>query len=149
MSTSAPTDKATIPVRIITPEGVLYDEPVRMVVAPSVQGDVAILARHAPLEAFLRVGETRVRLADADETLIRFATTEGYMSVEGDGVLILVEQGERSDDIDRDRSQAALTRAEEKLASLPEDAEADRAVAEAAKARAENRLRVSDPDSSH
>ena len=30
-------------------------------IAPSVAGDVAILARHAPLEAFLRVGETRVR----------------------------------------------------------------------------------------
>ena len=150
MSTSqAATDKATIAVRIITPEGVLYEEAVRMVVAPSVQGDVAILARHAPLEAFLRVGETRVRLADADETRIRFATTEGYMSVEGDGVLILVEQGERLEDIDRERAQAALARADERLANLPEDEEAARAVAEAAKARAENRLRVSDPDSGH
>jgi F-type H+-transporting ATPase subunit epsilon len=146
MSTAATTDKATIPVRIITPEGVLYDEPVRMVVAPSVQGDVAILARHAPLEAFLRVGETRVRLADADETLLRFATTGGYMSVEGDGVLILVEQGERLEDIDRERAEAALVRADEKLATLGAEDEADRIVAEAAKARAENRLRVSAPE---
>lgn len=146
MSTAASTDKATIPVRIITPEGVLYDEAVRMVVAPSVQGDVAILARHAPLEAFLRVGETRVRLADADETLIRFATTEGYMSVEGNSVLILVEQGERLEDIDRPRAEAALARAQEKLAALAAEDEADRAVAEAARARAENRLRVSAPE---
>lgn len=148
MSTAA-TGKATIPVRIITPEGVLYEDDVRMVVAPSIQGDVAILARHAPLEAFLRVGETRVRLADADETLLRFSTTEGYMSVEGDGVLVLVEQGEAMADIDRDRAQAALENAEEQLTNLPEDAEAERAVAEAAKARAENRLRVSDPDGGH
>jgi F-type H+-transporting ATPase subunit epsilon len=112
-----------------------------MVIAPSVAGDVAILARHAPLEAFLRVGETRVRLAD--ETLIRIATGEGYMTVEGNSVLILVEQGERADDIDRDRAEAALQRAEEQLSTLSEDDSVGRQSADRSKARAENRLRVS------
>lgn len=146
MSTAAPgTDKATIPLTILSPRGPLYEGDVRMVIAPSVAGDVAILARHAPLEAFLRVGETRVRLADADETLIRIATGEGYMTVEGDSVLILVEQGERSEDIDRPRAEAALQRAEDQLAALAED-DAVRAAVEAQKARAENRLRVSADD---
>ena len=145
MSTAAPsTDRATIPVRIVTPNGTIHDAAVRMVIAPSVAGDVAILARHAPLEAILRVGETRVRLAD--DTLLRFATGEGFMTVEGNGVLILVEQGEEASTIDRERAQAALQRAEERLASLPEDDAVGRASAEDAKARAENRLRVSAPE---
>jgi F-type H+-transporting ATPase subunit epsilon len=142
MSTAAhSTDKATIPLSILTPRGRLYEGEARMVIAPSVAGDVAILARHAPLEAFLRVGETRVRLVD--DTLIRIATGEGYMTVEGTGVLILVEQGELADEIDRDRAQAALDRAEAALNTLPEDDDVARAAAEAAKARSENRLRVS------
>ena len=142
MSTAAPgTDKATVPLQILTPRGVLYEGDVRMVIAPSVAGDVAILARHAPLEAFLRIGETRVRLAD--ESLLRFATGEGYMTVEGDGVLILAEQGEAAESIDRDRAQAKLAEAEEALSSLPEDDTVGRKAAEASKARAENRLRVS------
>lgn len=142
MSTAAPgTDKATVPLQILTPRGVLYEGDVRMVIAPSVAGDVAILARHAPLEAFLRTGETRVRLAD--ETLFRFATGEGYMTVEGDSVLILAEQGEAAEDIDRDRATADLEEAEEALGSLAEDDTVGRKAAEAAKARAENRLRIS------
>lgn len=136
---------ATTHVRIITPEGVLFEGDVRRVTAPSVQGDVAILARHAPLEAFLRIGETRVLLAD-EETVHRFATTEGYMSVEGDGVLVLVEQGEPAERIDRSRAEAALGRAEEALAAAGDD-EVARKRAAGAKARAENRLRVSAPAS--
>jgi F-type H+-transporting ATPase subunit epsilon len=142
MSTATPgVDRATLALRILTPEGVLFEGDVWRVIAPSVDGDVAIMARHAPLEAFLRIGETLVRLAD--ESATRYATTEGFMSVEADGVLILVEQGEEASAIDRPRAEAALKRAEDALASLPDDDEVGRASAAAAKARAENRLRVS------
>ncbi|MDH3226713.1 MAG: ATP synthase F1 subunit epsilon [Thermoleophilia bacterium] len=142
MSTSAPgTERATVPLTVLSPRGVLYEGDVRMVIAPSVAGDVAILARHAPLEAILRVGETRVRLVD--DSLIRFATGEGYMTVEGNNVLILVEQGEEASTIDRERAQGALQRAERQLASLPEDDAVGRKSAERAKERAENRLRIS------
>jgi F-type H+-transporting ATPase subunit epsilon len=135
------TDRATIPLTLVTPRGVLFEGDVRMVIAPSVAGDVAILARHAPLEAMLRVGETRIRLAD--DELIRVATGEGYMTVEGNSVLILVEQGEEASAIDRERAETDLQQAEEQLASLPEDDAIGRRYAEGAKERAENRLRVS------
>jgi F-type H+-transporting ATPase subunit epsilon len=145
MSTAAPgTERATIPITLVTPGGVLHEGDVRMVIAPSVAGDVAILARHAPLEAMLRVGETRLRLVD--DSLIRFATGEGYMTVEGNSVLILVEQGEEASTIDRERAEEDLRRAEEQLAALPEDDAVGREYAEGVKERAENRLRVAAGD---
>jgi F-type H+-transporting ATPase subunit epsilon len=139
---SAPgTERRRLRVRILTPEGPVYGDVCYMVIAPSVQGEVGILPRHTPLIAFLRPGETRVKTLD-DETLV-FATTEGYMSVEDDQVLVLVEQAERADEIDRARAEAALQRAEEAITAAGDD-QAALSAAHAAKRRAENRLRVVD-----
>lgn len=112
-----------------------------MVVAPSVLGELGLLPRHAPIIADLRVGETRVTTLD-DEKIV-FATTRGHLAVENDQVLILVEQGERADKIDRSRAEAALVRAQEALAAAGDD-DAARVVAQSAVSRAENRLRAVD-----
>ncbi len=50
MSTAATaTERRTLTIRLVTPEGVAYDGEAVMVVAPSVMGEVGILPRHAPL----------------------------------------------------------------------------------------------------
>lgn len=140
MSTAvAGTDRKRLGVRVLTPEGAVFEGQAWMVVAPSVAGEVGILPRHQPIVAFLRPGETRLKLMD--DTEVAFATTDGYMSVEEDRVLILVEQAERAEHIDQHRAQDALRRAEEALASAGDDVAA-RVAAESAKRRAENRLRV-------
>jgi F-type H+-transporting ATPase subunit epsilon len=128
-------------VRLLTPEGAVFDGVAYMVIAPSVLGEVGILPRHAPLIAFLKTGETRLKMID-DTTQI-FATTDGYLSVEEDQVLILVEQAEDASTIDRARADAALKRAEEDLAAAGDD-DVARTAAESAKRRAENRLRSAD-----
>ena len=56
---------------------------------------------------------------------------------------MLVEQAERADEIDRERAQAALERAQAALAEAGED-DVARVAAESAMRRAENRLRVAD-----
>ena len=142
MSTTAHgQDRKRLGVRILTPEGAVYDDQVAMVVAPSVLGEVGILPRHTPFIAFLRPGETRVKTLEDEE--IAFATTEGYLSVEEDRVLVLVEQAERADQIDRARAEAALQRAEQALSDAGDD-EVAKVAAEGARRRAENRLRVAD-----
>jgi F-type H+-transporting ATPase subunit epsilon len=100
---------------------------------------VGILPRHTPFIAFLRMGETRIKLLDDTEEV--FATTEGYLSVVEDRVLVLVEQAERADEIDFERARAALERAEADLAAAGDD-EVKRIAAESARRRAENRLAV-------
>jgi ATP synthase F1 epsilon subunit len=96
VSTAVGTERRRLAVRLLTPEGAVFDGVAYMVVAPSVQGEVGILPRHTPFIAFLRMGETRIKLLDDTEEV--FATTEGYLSVEEDRVLVLVEQAERAAD---------------------------------------------------
>lgn len=141
MSTAVGQERRRLGVRLLTPEGAVFDDLAHMVIAPSVEGEVGILPRHTPFIAFLRVGETRVKLLD--DTDLVFATTEGYISVEEDRVLVLVEQAEPADQIDRERAQAAFERAREALAEAGDD-DVARVAAESAMRRAENRLKVAD-----
>ena len=139
MSSAIGTERKRLGVRLLTPEGAVFDDVAYMVIAPSVRGEVGILPRHTPFIAFLKMGETRIKLLD--DTEVVFATSEGYLSVEEDRVLVLVEQAERADEIDRDRAQAALERAEAALADAGDD-DVARVAAESTRRRAENRLKV-------
>jgi F-type H+-transporting ATPase subunit epsilon len=141
VSTEIGAERKRLGVRVLTPEGPVYEGSAVMVVAPSVLGEVGILPRHAPLIAFLKPGETRIKTLD--DEWVTIASTEGYLSVEEDQLLVLVEQAERASQIDRGRAEEALRAAEEALAAAGGDEAAVRA-AESAKRRAENRLRVSD-----
>lgn len=143
MSTSAP-EKKRLGVQILTPEGSVHDGEAAMVIAPSVGGELGILPRHVPLIVQLKAGETRIKLLDDTEVIM--ATTTGYMSVEDDRVLIMVEQAEMAGQIDRARAEEALRLAEEALQAAGDDADAKR-TAEAARTRAENRLKVVDKQS--
>ena len=141
MSTGVGQERKRLGVRLLTPEGAVFDDVAYMVIAPSVEGEVGILPRHTPFIAFLRMGETRIKLLD--DTELVYATTEGYVSVEEDRVLVLVEQAELADEIDRGRAEAALERARAALAEAGDD-DVARRTAEAGIRRAENRLRVAD-----
>ena len=140
MSTGSPEQKR-VGVQVLTPEGVVHDGVAAMVVAPSVGGEVGILPRHVPLIAALHPGSTRIKMLDDSEVVI--ATTEGYIAVEDDRVLIMVEQAELAGDIDRGRAELALSAAQEAVEAAGDD-EAALAAATAALRRAENRLKVVD-----
>ena len=139
MSTAVAADRRTLRVLLLTPVGMAFDGDVRMLVAPSVGGEVGILPRHAPLIAQLRTGDIRLKIDD--ETSLVYATTEGYLSVETDHVLIMVAQAEGVAVIDRARAEAGVQAAEEVLAASPEDS-AKRISAENRIRRNRNRLRV-------
>lgn len=139
MSTAIGTERKRLGVRVLTPEGAVFDDLAYMVIAPSVRGEVGILPRHTPFIAFLKMGETRLKLLD--DTEVVYATSEGYLSVEDDRVLVLVEQAERADQIDVARAQAALERADQALADAGDD-DVARVAAESSRRRAENRLNV-------
>ncbi len=141
MSTQVGQERKRLGVRLLTPDGAVFDDFAYMVIAPSIQGEVGILPRHTPFIAFLKLGETRLKLLDDTEVI--YATSEGYLSVEEDRVLVLVEQAEKADEIDAERARAALERAEQALTDAGDD-DVARVAAESARRRAENRLRVSE-----
>jgi F-type H+-transporting ATPase subunit epsilon len=104
------------PVELITPEGVTYSGEAERLVVPGASGELGILANHAPLISLLKPGETR--LTDAEGTVRRYATDDGYVQVRKNHALVLVGEAVPAESIDAaaaarrlDEAQAALDRA--------------------------------------
>lgn len=110
-----------------------------MVVAPSVEGTVGILPRHAPMVAILKAGELRLKKG-SDETHI--AVTGGIMQVEPTKVIVLADAAERAEEIDEARAREAMERARQRMVEVKEHPE--QVVARAAMERAAVRLRVAE-----
>ena len=113
---------ATIRLEIVTAERVVYSEDVNVVVAPGIDGELGILPRHAPLQH----GEIRV-VKDGEESFI--AVSGGFLEVMGDKIAILADTAEHGEEIDAERAEEALERAEERVASRPADQDLERAMA--------------------
>lgn len=111
---------------IITAERQVYSDEVDMVIAPGFDGQLGILPRHAPLMTMLKPGELTVRKGGED---MYVAVSGGFMEVLGNRVSVLADACERSDEIDEERAQQAMQRAQESLASQGSETELARAMA--------------------
>ena len=122
---------------IITAEQQVYSDAVDMVVAPGLEGQLGILPHHAPLMTALQPGEILIR-KDGDDSFL--AVSGGFMEVMGNRVTILADTCERSDEIDEQRAQEAIERAQERMASQESDVQLEQAMASLR--RAQVRLNV-------
>ena len=118
---------------ITTAERQVYGEEVDMLIAPGVDGQLGILPRHAPLMTMLQPGELTIRKGGSDAF---FAVTGGFMEVLGDRVIILADACERSEEINEERAQEAMRRAQERIASRPAEMQMERALASLRRAQA-------------
>ena len=123
---------------IRTPEKTVYEGNVTSVNAPGIEGNFQILYGHIPFLTALDIGEIRVN--ESSDTPRAMATSGGVFEVLRTGVTALVETAEWASDIDVSRAENALERAKEQLAT--DDPELNRPRAEAALARAQNRIKV-------
>jgi F-type H+-transporting ATPase subunit epsilon len=96
-----------------------------MVIAPGFDGQLGILPMHAPLMTMLKPGELTVR-KDGENMYV--AVSGGFMEVLGNKVSVLADACERSDEIDEQRAEQAVQRAQERLANRGSDMELERAV---------------------
>ena len=130
---------AKIRFEIVTAERVIYSDDVDIVIAPGIEGQMAILPSHAPLLTMLQPGELVVR-KDGEETAI--FVSGGFLEVMQNRVTVLADTAERAEEIDVERAEEAKRRAEERLAGrLPE---MDLARAEVALRRALTRIKVAE-----
>ena len=104
------------PVELITPEGIVFSGDAERVVVPGAAGELGILANHAPLISLLQPGETRV--TDAEGTVRRYATDDGFVQVRKNQTLVLVGEAVDAESIDAsdvnrrlEEARAALERA--------------------------------------
>ena len=110
---------------IITAERQVYSDEVDMVIAPGFDGQLGILPMHAPLMTMLKPGELTVR-KDGENMYV--AVSGGFMEVLGNRGSVLADACERSDEIDEQRAEQAVQRAQERLANRGSDMELERAV---------------------
>ena len=105
---------STFPLRIGTPDGLLFEGEAERVVCRSITGDLAILARHCNFCTALGMGEASVVMADGSRRTA--ACIGGMISVMNGSCSLLATTWEWKEDIDADRAGRAKDRAKEKLA---------------------------------
>ena len=118
----------SFPLKIVTPDGLIYDGPAEMVIVRTITGDMAFLARHINCVAPLGMGRATV-VMDGQK---RYAACIGGMISVVDGNVTLVPTTfEWADAIDADRAQASLDRAQKVLDNKENATETDLKLAEA------------------
>jgi F-type H+-transporting ATPase subunit epsilon len=101
-----------IDLEIVTPEGLLFHDDVDELVAPGKEGYFGVRPGHTPLLAALGMGILSYRRGEAWHDLTCFW---GWCEVLPDRVSVLASLGERAEDIDVGRAEAALKAAEERM----------------------------------
>lgn len=109
---------------IVTPERELVRVQVDAVELPGSEGYFGVLPGHTPMLATLTVG--RLTYTSGQETQV-LAIAFGFAEVLPDAVTVLAQIAERAEDIDVARAEAARARAEERLGRPGTDLDYERA----------------------
>ena len=133
---------ATFDVSLVTPDGPVYEGEIEMLIVPGADGEIGVLARHAPLIAMLNAGSTRVHVKRETEVL-EFATGPGFFKVEQDRALALVDDAVDARHVDDARAREQLEAARAELEAIERgESEGDRWQIEQRVKHAENQLAV-------
>lgn len=103
----------TFPLRIGTPDGLLFSGDVVRVVCRTITGDRAILADHMDFCTGIGMGEAHVVFED--ESVHKAACIGGMLTMVDGTCRVLATTWEWSEDIDVERAERAKARAEETL----------------------------------
>ncbi|KUI00897.1 MULTISPECIES: F0F1 ATP synthase subunit epsilon [Mycobacterium] len=95
---------ADLDVDIVAVEREIWSGKATFVFTRTTAGEIGILPRHIPLVAQL-VDDAMVRVEREGEEDLRIAVDGGFMSVTGEGVIILAESAELESEIDSDRAR--------------------------------------------
>jgi F-type H+-transporting ATPase subunit epsilon len=111
-------------VEVLTPEGEVFNDEVEMVSTRTTVGSIGVLAHHQPLLGIL--DPTELRLYRSESDVERFAQGEGYIQVGPEGVLVLVEEAMRPDQLDTADLQERARQAEQSAAQAEDGSEEQR-----------------------
>jgi F-type H+-transporting ATPase subunit epsilon len=100
-------------VEIVTVERTVFTEGgIDEVIAPGIEGELAVLPQHAAFMTMLQPGELVLKKGNEEHP---FAVTGGFFEVLNDKVIVLADAAERADEIDVQRAEAARERAQQAL----------------------------------
>ncbi len=96
--------------KIITPERIVLEEAVDLVIIPTTEGEITILPDHIPLISTLASGDV---VAKINGEAIPMAVSGGFIEVSNNVVKILADFAEHISEITDDAVEKARARAEE------------------------------------
>lgn len=115
---------------LASPEALVYEADVDMVVVPGSEGDFGVLVEHAPFISGVRPGV--VEVYRGERVVDRLFVADGFAEVTGSRCTVLAREATPVERIERAAAEARLAAAEADLRdadSDPERAQAEREVA--------------------
>jgi F-type H+-transporting ATPase subunit epsilon len=110
------------PLRVVSVERSLFEGDVEYMIANGADGELGVLARHAPLMTILKPGPLRIQEVYAGPEQVLFVGG-GFLEVLPDRVTVLADVAEHAEEISIERAEEARRRAQEKLAGTLTTAE--------------------------
>ncbi len=103
------------PLRVVSVERSLFEGDVEFIIANGADGELGVLARHAPLMTILKPGPLRIQetMGGPEELLF---VGGGFLEVLPDRVTVLADVAEHADEISIEKAEEARRRAQERLA---------------------------------
>jgi len=108
--------------RVVSVERSLFEGDVEFIIANGADGELGVLARHAPLMTILKPGPLRIQEVYGGTEQVLFVGG-GFLEVLPDRVTVLADVAEHADEISVERAEEARRRAQERLAGTLTTAE--------------------------
>src|SRR4030088_2319819 len=109
------------PLRVVSVERSLFEGDVEFIIANGADGELGVLARHAPLMTVLKPGPLKIPITEGNEQVLFVGG--GFMEVLPERVTVLADVAEHADEISVERAEEARRRAQERLAGTLTTAE--------------------------
>lgn len=112
-------------VEIITPDRVFYTGDATMIEFNTTAGELGVYKKHIPLTTVLAPGIVTIH-QDGEDNVVAVVHS-GFAEILPDKVTLLAEIAEWPEEIDKSRAEAAMKRAQERLANKTEAVDIKRA----------------------
>jgi F-type H+-transporting ATPase subunit epsilon len=103
------------PLRVVSVERSLFEGDVEFMIANGAEGELGVLARHAPLMTILKPGPLRIQETYGGEEQVLFVGG-GFLEVLPERVTVLADVAEHAEEISVEKAEEARRRAQERLA---------------------------------
>ncbi len=117
-------DSNLFDVKIVTPERVFYEGKASMIEFNTTEGEMGVLKNHIPMTVIIEPG---ILTITEEERPRNAALHAGFAVINPDSVMILAEIIEWPEEIDENRAQEALKRAQDRISLKDPDTDLDRA----------------------
>jgi len=107
---------------VVSVERSLFEGDVEFIIATGADGELGVLARHAPLMTVLKPGALRIQETFGGPEELLFVGG-GFLEVLPDRVTVLADVAEHAEEISVERAEEARKRAQERLAGTLTTAE--------------------------